>query len=266
MVENGKGRFLPILSSVLAQEILSRGYDARTLQRVYTNRPASDVGLFGRLADRMVLDLPVHQALRERLDTAAGEIAAAASVAVRGGASEFRVLCAPCGLGSEMLAAADRLRALRPEVLERTRFTGIDPDADGHLLPEATRRARAAGIEARFIREDLRRHREVDAAVAKDGPYHFVSFLGVSQDHSVEQLRQFVRYFARVLAPGGTLLIDRWEGSGDSSVAKGLGIEVMRHQPRLFHEMLREAGLEVEREHASGEGGCVLVVARKPAA
>src|SRR3954470_3695234 len=66
LAENGQGRFIPILSSALAQDILSRGYDARTLDRVYSTRADSALGLMGRVAARVVLDLPVHQGLRER--------------------------------------------------------------------------------------------------------------------------------------------------------------------------------------------------------
>src|SRR5689334_21740010 len=100
LVENGQGRLLPALSSSVAQDILAGGYDALALQRVYANRTRG--GLVGRIADRVVLDLPVHQGLRERLEAAVGETYAAAVMAQRNGQEEFRVLFAPCGLGAEM--------------------------------------------------------------------------------------------------------------------------------------------------------------------
>src|SRR5688572_24007847 len=158
LVASGQSRFLPVLSSALAQDVLTRGYDARTLDRVYANLPHGDLGPVGRIADRVVLDLPVHQGLRERREAAVGEICAAAVMAIRRGEAEFRMVCAPCGLGSEMLGAAERLRLARPETFARLRCWGVDPDLEGGLLPEATRRARAAGLNARFIREDLRRY------------------------------------------------------------------------------------------------------------
>jgi hypothetical protein len=264
LVENGRGQFLPVLSSALAQDILTRGYDARTLERVYANHPSGDLGLVGRIVDRVVLDLPVHQGLRERLDAAVGEICSAAYLTLRAGEPAFRLLSAPCGLGSELAGVAERLRARRPDVFSRLYTWGVDPDPDGRILPEAGRRTRAAGLETRFIREDLRRHREVDAVAAREGLFHLVSCIGLTQWYGPEETAELLRYYAGVLAPGGTLLMDRWEGVECSRVAAGLGVRMACQSPNAFHAAVRGAGLAVEREHPSGEGGCVLTVARKP--
>ena len=263
LVEKGQSRFLPILSSPLAQEIISSGYDASTLDRVYANRPSG--GLVARLADRAVLDLPLHQGLRERYDATVGEICAAVVPAVRAGHPEFRVLFAGCGLASEMVGVAERLRDSRPEVLSRLRCWGVDPDLSGALLPEAARRARAAGVRAEFIQEDLRRHREVEGVTLREGPFDLVSCVGVTQLHLPEEVADLVRFYSRLLAPGGTLLIDRWQGEQSGPPTDGIGIRMRSWSAHSFQTMLRDAGLVVEREHATGEGGCVLTVARKPA-
>jgi hypothetical protein len=263
MVENGQGRFLPVLSSPLAQEILSEGYGARTLERVYANRPSGELGLVGKVADRLVLDMPVHLGLRERLQAAAGEICAAAVPAVRAGVSEFCVLSAPCGLNTEVLAAAERLREERPETFHRLRCWGVDADRDGTVLPEARRRARALGLNVRFIREDLRRHREVAGVVRENGPFHLINCVGLAQDRSLEELAELVHFYAGLLAPGGTMLIDRWETSDKAALTTGFLDSMGRHSVSQFLTLLRGAGLTVEREHATGEGGCVLLVARK---
>lgn len=263
LVENGQSRFLPILSSSLAQDILIRGYDARTLERIYSNRPSGDLGLVGQLTDRVVLDLPTHQALRERLEATVGEMCAAVILGVRAGEPEFRVLVAGCGLGAEIAGLAERLQKQNPEAFSRVRCWGVDVDPDGHVLPEAARRARAAGLPTKFIREDLRRRREVSGVAAQEGPFHLISCLSFSATHSLDETAELVRFYARILAPGGTLLVDRWEGADKSRVAGGLGIQMRAHGVNAFHTMLREAGLTVDREHHVAEGGCVLVVARK---
>ncbi|HEU4753590.1 MAG TPA: class I SAM-dependent methyltransferase, partial [Armatimonadota bacterium] len=249
----------PILSSPLAQEILSEGYTPRTLDRVYASRPSAEMGLVGRVADRMVLDLPVHLALRERLEAAVGEICAAAVLAARAGEPQFRVLSAPCGLAAELCGVAKRLRDERPETFSRLRCWGVDRDPDGALLPEAARRARQAGLNARFIREDLRRYREVAAVVRENGPFHLVSCVGLARGRSLEEIAELVRFYAGVLAPGGTLLVDRWESDSKDAFRIDMG----RHGAAQFQAMLRNAGLTIEREHTTGEGGCVLLVARK---
>lgn len=263
LVEDGRTRVLPVLSSALAQDILTRGYDARTLERVYANQPSGDLGPVGRLADRKVLDLPVHEGLRERRDAAVGEMAAAALIAAREGAGEFRLLCAPCGLASELEGLARRLRS-RPEVFAKVHCWGVDPDPSGDVLPEARLRARESGLRATFIREDLRRRKEVADVVQAEGPFHLVSCLGVAPQFSLEETADIVRYYTRVLAAGGTLLLDRWEPVDNSPMAAELGIRMQFQGSGAFRRMLAEEGLLIEREHPTGEGGCVLVVARKP--
>lgn len=265
LAEEGRGRLIPVLSSALAQDILTRGYDPRTLDRIYANRPDSSLGLMGRIMDRAMLDLPVHHGLRECFDATVGEMCAAAVVGTeRDGLKEFRVLCAPCGLANEIVEAGKRLRARHPEVLSRVRFWGVEPDLEGSLLPEAKRRAWMGRVEATFIREDLRRHREVRAVVEREGPFHLIDCVGVCQKFSLVGLTGLVRFYTEMLAEGGTLLIDRWQPAEKSRVAAGLGIRMRCDREAEFHAMLRAAGLEIEREHPSGEGGCVLVVASKP--
>jgi hypothetical protein len=222
--------------------------------------------MMGKVADRVVLDIPVHEALRERLEAAVGEICAAAVLHIRAGEPEFRMLSAQCGLGAEIIGVAERLRACRPETFSRLRCWGVDPDPEGDLLPEAARRARSAGLKARFIREDLRRHREVAAVARQEGPFHLVSCIGAGQGRAREEVGELVRFYAQNLAPGGALLIDRWDAADKSRIAAGLDARMTCHSAREFREMLAEAGLRVEREHPSGEGGCTLIVARKPVA
>jgi hypothetical protein len=264
LVEKGQGRFLPVLSSPIAQSILAYGYDARTLEQIYADRSAEQ-SLVGRMADRVVLDLPLHVGLRERFEATVGEICAAAVLAVREGAAEFRVLSAPCGLGAELRAVAERLGSDRPETFAALRCWGVDPDTDGHLLPQARRRTAHAGLKAEFLREDLRRYRGVDAIVKREGPFHLVSCVGASQTRTVAEMSALIGQYVRALAPGGTLLVDRWLPVSHSGLGKGLGPQIVTHNAREFTDMLRSHGLTLEREHATGEGGNVVLVARKAA-
>lgn len=261
LVENGQGRYLPVLSSTLAQDLLAGGYTPRTLQRIYDNRTTGS--LFGRIAERMVQDLPVHQALRERLEAASGEVSAAAVLAFRAGAPEFRALFAPCGLGAEMVEAARRVAERRPEDAPRFRCWGVDPDREGNLLPELTWRCREAGVKATLIREDLRRHREVSAAAAAAGNFHLVCCLGLSQLFKAEEVARQVAFYAGLLLPGGTLLIDRWQPSESAELASSLKVGMRPLSSGELDAILRTAGVRSEREHPTGEGGCVLVAARK---
>ena len=262
MVEKGQSRYLPILSSSLAQEILASGYGAPALERVYENR--SRGGVVGRIADRMILDLPVHQGLRERLEAASGEIFCAAVMARRSGETDFRALFAPCGSAAEMLGAAARMARRSPEMLSGFRCWGVDADPDGSTLREAARQARAAGVNAEFINEDLRRRREVAAAAQREGGFHLVSCIGLSQQFSTADIARLIQFYAGRLLPVGTLLIDHWRRTDQPELAAGLGTAMSCTPAAEIHAALREAGLTIEREHPTGEGGCSLTVARKP--
>lgn len=264
LVEEGRPFLLPILPSALARDILTRGYDPFTLERIYAGRPSGALGPLGKVADRLVLDLPVHRALRERQEAAVGEICAAAVPALRAELPEFRILSAPCGLAWELVGVAERFRRRHPDLLPRLRAWGVDPDPRGILLPEAARRTRAAGLRADFLREDLRRQRELVQLVDREGPFHLIHLAGLWQTDSPAGIGRLIARCAGYLEPGGTLLLDRWEPAEPSRVAAGLGIEMPCQPETLLRSCLAEAGLTIEREHPTGEGGCVLIVARKP--
>lgn len=264
LVDTGKGRWLPLLSSPFARDLLTRGYDPFALDCVYEGRTEPKGGLVARVADRLVLDLPLHRGLRERRDAYAGEIVAAVAVAVRGGVSEFRLLSAPCGLADEALQAAARLRISRPEAFAALRLVGVDSDPEDSVLREASLRARRQGVPAIFIREDLRRLKELEAQVAADGPFHAITCVGLTQRHTADDCARLLQTYAGMLIEGGTLLIDRCEGDRSDEAGQVLAQSLPRLSGAAVHAMLKAAGLVIEREHPTGEGGCVVTVARKP--
>ncbi len=266
LAEEGRGRYIPVLSSATAQDLLANGYSAATLDRIYRNRPAGDVGPVGHMADRMVLALPIHEGLRERLDAVTGECLAAAVLTLAKGQSEFRAVFAPCGHAAEALGMAERLQERDASLLKRIRCWGVDSDADGRVLPEARRRAAAAGLNLSTVREHLRRHRDVTTVVRTEGQFHLASLIGASQQFAGEEFAQLIRFYAETLAPGGTLLLDRWVPVSQPQIARGLGVAPRTHSAAEIASALRRAGLVLDREHPTGEGGCVVVVARKPAA
>lgn len=266
LVREGRGRYLPVVSSILAQAILQRGYDAHTLERVYTNRADGELGPVGIVADRMVQDLPTHEALRERLEAIAGELRAALVMAARRTEppAPLRLLTVPCGLGAELTALADRLRKGRGEVLARLHCVGLDEDRDGTLLAETRRRVRGAGLATALVTVPALRSREIATAAAGHAPYAAIACPGLTQRLPEAELTTLLQELAGLLLPGGTLVIDRWEPSEAPGLAEALGYRWRCQSPMAFREMLATAGLDVEREHPSGEGGCVVTVARRP--
>jgi len=140
-----------VLPSALASDILLRGYDPRTLDRVYRDRAAGSLGPIGRVVDRLVLDMPLHEALRERFDAAVGELCAAVVGRTRESELPCRVLMAPCGLGREILAADSRLRIRHPELVNAVEWFAAENPVDPGVLVEAAERSAAAGVSVRWL-------------------------------------------------------------------------------------------------------------------
>ena len=260
LVQRGESHSLPVLSSRLARQILSGGYDARTLNSIYSQLPAPGSGPIGQFADRMILDIPFHRGLKEQFEATVGEVCAAAVLLHRGGAEDIRILFSPCGVGAEIAAVAEKLSRKRPATLSRVRFWGVDPDRDGTLLPDARRAAREAGARAEFLRADLRRHRDVAAVASEEGPFHVISAVGLTQLYTGEALAAELRFLRGMLAQGGTLILDRREPAEAPRVARSLQYGSRNVSGRQLGGALTSAGLAATREHPSGDGGCVLVV------
>lgn len=266
LVEQGRGTRIPLLSSPLARDILRQGYDPRTLQRVYGYAPAQGSGLVGRVVERMIQELPLHEGLRELHEAAVGELRAAAIRCLQGGEASCVLLFAPCGVGNEIAAFARSMRERWPQYAGAVRCCGVDPDPNGEFLPMARAAASRAGIPVELIREDLRRHRAVAAAAERVGGFHAICGVDLTQRYSGETLAGEIGFLAGLLRPGGVLLVDRRERCEEAR--KGLGAPLRVPARYLKHAALRDmalqAGLRLEREHATGEGGCFLVVCRKP--
>lgn len=263
LMERGQSRFLPMLSSRLARNILEGGYTPGMLEHVYSRRTCGH--LLGKVTDLLVLDLPVHSALRERFQATVGELCAAVVPVLRAGKAEARLFHAPCGLGSELVALAGRLDALEPGLVERVSGLAVDRDPQDQVLRLASRRLRDTGLKVRCLREDLRRRRGVSADVEAHGGYDVACCVGLRQELTGEETARQLAFVAGLLNPGGRLLIDRWNPVPPGS-RHGVGVPMCSTSAGELTRWLTEAGLVVEREHPTGEGGCVLVVARRPEA
>lgn len=260
LVENGRAHLLPVLPSALASDILLRGYDPRTLDRVYRDRAAGSFGPIGRVVDRMVLDMPLHEALRERLDAAVGELCAAVVVRARENKLPCRVLMAPCGLGREILAADARLRVRHPELVNGVEWFGAENPVDPGVLAEAAERSAAAGVTVRWLARN-----PVTLKLDDIGgrPCDVIVGLGSTFQRSVGSVGSLIRTHASLLKSGGVLLVDRWDASGKHRLSRAMSIESTPVSRTELHRILRSAGLSVEREHPTGSGGCTLTVCRK---
>lgn len=233
--------------------ILMRKYDAFTTDFAYDTTPRSWLGPLGHAAARRVMNYPIHVALRERLAL----VVAALVEAVEQRQGTARVLSAPCGLCRDLLTAARQLGERGTGVV----WHALDLDARGDVIPEARRRAAAAGVPVQFYREDL-----LDPARlvehARPAPYDVVNCIGLTAWLTLEQVERLLRLFHdAALHPGGTLLIDNWARHAHSQAGEDLEIFAEYHPPAAFRAALERAGFAIEREQTVSNGACTLSIA-----
>ena len=232
--------------------ILMRKYDAFSTDYAYETNPASLLGPLGRPAARQVMNYPLHVAMRERLAIVADALAEA--VLRRPGA--MRVLSAPCGLGRDLITAAERLGP-RANVI----WEALDLDARGDVIPEARRRTAAAGLPVAFYREDLLDPAGL-AARAQTRPYDVVNCIGLATWLSLAEVERLARFFHDlVLWPGGALVIDNWAPHDHSRSGEDLEIFAGARAPNSFRAALEAAGFAIAREQTTTNGACTVYVA-----
>jgi hypothetical protein len=262
VVRAGRASSFPLLFSDQARSILARGYDAFTTDRAYDLRPHGWAGPIGRAADRRVLALPVHVALRERLAVVVDELEhAVREVAHEGAGREpltmpVRVLSAPCGLIRDITEAAERLSGVP------VTWTAADLDDRGDVLPEAMRRSRAAGLDVSFVRGDL-----FDPAIwnrpTSRSPFHVVSCIGLTAWVDLHDVGTLAGRFHDFLVPGGTLLMDNWREDADATLARALDLPANYHDPLAFARTLEREGFAVSRRRPTSREVNTLWVLRR---
>lgn len=255
-----KIEYLLTIPSNQAWMILRRKYDAFTTDRAYDERPSSWLGALGWWADRRVLNYPLHVAMRERLPIVTAALTAAAAEAPAG--RPARVLSAPCGLARDIIQAGTAARAAAGRRQEVT-WHALDLDARGDVLPEARRRAAAAGLEIDFRRGDIFDPAGAEVWVTAGGRFDVVNCIGLTTWLTLAEVEQLARFFHdRLLRPGGVLIIDNWARHAHSRAGEDLEIFARYHEPAAFAASLRRRGFAVEREAATSNGACTVTVAR----
>lgn len=252
LAKTGRIHYVFLLLSSYGRQILANKYDAFTTDNAYTIEPEGMLGPVGRLVDRMVLNFPLHVALRQRLaivvDMLAREVGARSA-----SHGPVRLLSAPCGLARDVITTAERVRDDGTD--GRLEITGADIDETGTVLEEAARRAAAADVPIEFLREDLfAPETALSAAAAEHGGFDIVNSIGLTAWIDPPDLEKLVARYVELMAPGGALVIDNWREHKHSHLGELLEMPTRYHPEPLFRGVLEDAGLADISNRVSANG------------
>lgn len=242
-VVRGRPHYLALLLSDFGRDIVTRKYDAFTTDRAYGCKPAGALGPLGRVLDRLVAGLAVHETLRQRLDVVVGRLER--ELTQLPGDQPARLLSAPCGLARDVTLLATRLRQVDPR-RPTPLIVAADLDATGDVLDEARRRATQAGIYLVSIQDDLFQPVHLPTVVREHGPFDVVSCIGLVSWLSESELDELFRTLRGLVRPGGLLLIDNFRRHGQSYLGEDLDIYLEYHPDEVLFTALRRNGFELD--------------------
>ena len=125
----GKPHLLPLYyllrTSDLGREGIDHSGSYRFADHIYRNEPSGRFGI-GPWVDGLLLRLPPAQSMRSRFLYSRSEVVR--QLLSRREQLSRAVLSVPCGIGRDLLDAADRLRRSHPKVYAGTTFYGLDID------------------------------------------------------------------------------------------------------------------------------------------
>lgn len=256
--------YLPMLLSRQGKLVLKRKYDAVTTDNAYDLQPRGSLGFVGRAIDRQVLKMPVHAALRQRLRLVVAALKGETRRAARHNPDgAVRVLSAPCGLSRDLLTAVRELKEEAPDVAKRLDLHGLDLDASDEAIPISRQRAALARVPVTYHREDLFNSRGLDDLFAKGQKFHVANCIGLTAWLDLHEVEKLGRHFHdKILAPGGSLVVDNWAPHSTSHLGNTLQINTRYHAPADFLAAFANAGFRVEREETTSNGVVTVYVLR----
>ena len=251
----GRLQYLPLLLSDYGCQILKYKYDAFSTDRAYENRPSGALGPVGRLVDRLVLNFPTHEGLRQRLAIVSSVLVGEIERRVSEGEKRVRVLSAPCGLARDVITAGRRLRAkdsYTPTIVE---FHALDLDERGDVIPEAARRAAAARVDVRFYREDLFNSPSLMALLGDQSRFEIVNCIGLAAWLDLPDVQRLTSFFQeRLLDLGGTLIVDNFSWHRFSALGRKLEMNTRYHPQGEFVRAIEETGFRLRESRPTANG------------
>ncbi len=248
---------LALFLSDLGRSMVVRKYDAFTTDNGY-DAAGRGGNPFTRLIDRIVRSRDTHVALRQRLDIVTSELVEVVLSRRRRGT--VRLISGPVGLGRDLRQTWSRLEALGTHPEGWLEVTGLDLDAGGGVLEEASRLASHGRMPLETFRVDLLDSDAVTRTVGEPVDVFNSIGLGVWLDAlGFEGLLGSVR---SVLETGGVLIIDHWRRHGGSRYVGALQMPARYVTDTEFEAALAGAGFVIEQKRTTPNDIVVVYRAR----
>lgn len=181
-------------TSDFAREGINHSGSYLFADHMYQNQP-SGRGWFGRLLDRLLLNLPATVAMRSRCARATEELERAFRNHIQRTDAPFRILTIPCGLPRDF---RDFVELLSPAESQRIHYRGVDID------PVVVRAAEAFLKECHIGRKSFVEASAITPKGFAAANYDFISSTGLGEFLDDPDLAIFYANVRRALVPGGT--------------------------------------------------------------
>ena len=237
---------LALFLSDLGRSMVVRKYDAFTTDNGYRKEPKGSDSV-SRFVDGVVRQRDTHVALRQRLEIVTSELVEV-SLAKRdpGG---VRLVSGPVGLGRDVRQTWSRLDALGTNPAQWLDITGVDLDASGTVLDEASRLAVQDLVPLETYCLDLLDPSGIVDAIGSRADVF--NTIGLSTWLDRESLDKLLASIREALMPDGVLIIDHWREHAGSKYVKTLQMPARYVTDAEFETSLRSAGFTIEQKRVT---------------
>jgi SAM-dependent methyltransferase len=248
---------LALFLSDLGRSVISRKYDAFTTDNGYSDEPVGDNPVT-RAIDAVVRGRDTHIALRQRLDLVTEELVA--TTLSRRGSGPVRLVSGPVGLGRDLRGVWNRLERLGSRPVDWLEVTGIDLDASGTVLAEASRLARNAGIPLETYQQDMLDAEGLGRVIG--GKVDVFNTIGLSTWLDQTGLEETLGAIRSTLAADGVLVVDHWRHHLGSKYVDALEVPARYISDEEFESTLTSCGYVIEDKRVTTNSVVVVYRAR----
>ncbi|MEW5852723.1 MAG: hypothetical protein AB2A00_28315 [Myxococcota bacterium] len=235
------------LFSSLGRRLLKEGYSAELMREIYvrTDEP-------GTWADRIFLRYPLHRAVYDRLALVTHALSQELERRLRTGGT-VRVFTGPSGFSDDVMGALEQVRARMPQAMARVEVVAADLDPRGVLQPDIEARARALGVNLRFLRGDLT---GPELRAQAGGRFDLAVFVGLSSWIPKPDCLRHLRWLRESLVEDGTLVTDCFTPAPYALSGSHMGYRASYYAPQQYADLVAFSGFDGARMTlASGRDG-----------